>query len=804
MEGSRGRPGTRRRRSKRLNGGQLDDGQDERFEFVTRRDSVPVERRNPRNPNLVEVSEWEEEEEEDEDTHKDPAMDVLPSSQRMTPTHRARSPTPHREEEEEEKKKKRRDIGDELSEIVYSASNARRRRLPRVSPAGSSPPRRGGGLRLPDDPNLGPLEDEDPGPFDDGAPHPGMPGVFLWDWDAGTPFDRFTLDAMLRHMERKARMLSDPLMRFIGGVAAMTGGTKDLALENPNLPLVHTGAKGIAELTAGSAIKSEVLAALMASVLLEQLNAPRAKREKDSGFPSPRLSPLVPRGKERESSLKFEEEVDSDIRDCLELLQMHVEGHQLPIAKSGGDGSVRRDDMIHLPMVNGVRCAPIGPNMAGLPWAQQQGQGPQNNPLLQTIIELMASFAAVSNVQRWMWNEMPENSGFALLKPEMTAMIELAYREIQAISPVHQQFKIIHLITSPRINQRFAALVAGFINVVPGPMQFPNFTSYSANGRSITGARVSSGYMSQARSANAVKSSLKWFRNVMYVPNPQITEIENRRPNRIRELALLRQELDRALDDVHAMFHGAAAFWNMENVPLPVQNLLYDLFDRMKASTRAEQVVNAAQKERAAALSQGITDAALVPFTQARDTAVANLRDEHARLRWLQAQLMLVIPGPGAGVVPSMTQALLGDGAFLVPFVGYGLLAARGSLNASDGGQFVRQTQDDLLDVRPRNIRHIEDSLRDALAAIGRIRDRSQLWRQPFQVFNRLERTISRALSALKRARTLSAGIRKDSLFLESLKDEERVVLTYHRSSDFPKPVNYLYPQTILIGSMFA
>lgn len=687
------------------------------------------------------------------------------------------------------------DVGDELDEIVHAATHRRRRRVSRT---------RGGVYRRNQQQEE---EEEDPGGFHmsmgsmgagaeaDGSPAWNQPGIFLWDWNAGTPFDRFDFPAMLRHMSRKAEMLSEPFIRFVAGVATKSGSSLELAMVDSSLPKVHIGARSVWDLTAGSALGSNTLASLMALVLLEQLGRAPAEPVKGARV-SPPLSPILVK-KERART-------EAHVGAALDMLERHQRGYQIPLVAAhskGGNGDIQL----------------IGPNLTGMPWGQQAG-GPADNPLLATIVELLSSFTSIGNTQRWLWNELPENSGWSLVKPEMLEMINTGYREIQGIGGTQSGFKLIHLITSPGVNVKFAGLVAGMINAVPGPMQFPNFSSYGAGGRSLVGARVSSGILSQMRSANAVKAALKWFRNVRYAANPQVTEIESRGPIDLEKLKAEKLGFDRALQVIDDLFvHPATGFWfNNAQFSADSRRTAIDLYDRLKAVAEAQDNVQRAQLARDEARRQqviptqdpmqtaaqyqdqlqALRQAIDLPLKQATDA----LELERQRIRAIQERINTNLQPVAAAANPTMDHAFLNDASFFAPFVGYD--AMPNMILYGLANPWNRAAQGNILRERPRSSAVIEDALTDAISAMERIMRRTALWRISPPLVAKLNRAFIDAMTVLRSARQLSEKIRRDIAFLGSMTEDEKRVLKHFKPADFKRPTNWLYPASPYVEDM--
>jgi len=161
------------------------------------------------------------------------------------------------------------------------------------------------------------------------------------------------------------------------------------------------------------------------------------------------------------------------------------------------------------------------------------------NPILRDIISMLDYGAEASDLDRWNWNNLPENSGFAIIKQEVVQTIQTAFEDIRRIGASQSEFTLWHLMTSPGVRHHFAMMVGAMLNAVPSELQYPHYQSVRQNG-AVTGSRVSSGFWTQVRNANWYKQKKRWFARVVYVTSTRWTDIQKRLPNGRRLLTDLR------------------------------------------------------------------------------------------------------------------------------------------------------------------------------------------------------------------------------------------------------------------------
>jgi hypothetical protein len=349
--------------------------------------------------------------------------------------------------------------------------------------------------------------------------------VFLHDWFTGTPYDKFDFGAMKRHLARKAEMLADPVIKFVANVAPQCGTSLDRLLVSN---AVYEGANNMQELVQKSALNQELLSVLLALVLNEMLggrgssssssvvvnaSSTKEKGADDEGELIPLSPNLVPPKKE---PIKIKPEEDTTtVNACMwdevsrahAMLKRHADGHPLPCQ---GEQKHHQADPFDPPATT--------PDLIGVDGFRSLAQGPPlpgHNPIFADLMSILDYSLRAPNIARWNWNNLPENVGMALVRPEVVAMIEACYEEIRALSPAHSRFTLVHLMTSPRVRQKFALMVGASLNIVPSELQYPNAAPVRGNG-SVTDRRITMGAMKEFRETLVYQNSKRWFEHVAY------------------------------------------------------------------------------------------------------------------------------------------------------------------------------------------------------------------------------------------------------------------------------------------------
>jgi hypothetical protein len=402
-------------------------------------------------------------------------------------------------------------------------------------------------------------------------------GVFLYDWENGTPYDGFDFAALQRHLKRKVDMLADPIIKFVSDIAVKTGTSVDHMLVNRSAPplnakrstglppAVKTDAKTVEELLSGSNLDSALLVPLLAATLTEVLKklaadaavTTRVKREDLEEFVEAIPSKKADNGKGKEGDGSFatsfpsdngkgkEEEGDGDENDVSfatplkkfvlsapPLLQVKKEEKPFSPAKKMsayiGEAVTLLQSHKEGPTMMSMMMTPelIGPQYGGQGRQVGPNNNNNNNPLLDEMIRVMTHYNQHSseNVDRWAWNNMPENVGMALVRPEVIGAIEGAHQDIGG----SRRFKLWHLMTSPGVRHYFAEMIAGALNATPSEIQYPHYTRNVRDNGAVNGARVSSGFWTHARSAKMYQKGIRIFQSVSYGPSSKWVETQVR------------------------------------------------------------------------------------------------------------------------------------------------------------------------------------------------------------------------------------------------------------------------------------
>ena len=460
-------------------------------------------------------------------------------------------------------------------------------------------------------------------------------------------------EAAKRQLEARAKLMSDPMIEFVAGIAVKTGTGLSNMLMNPSLPLVNMAATSIGDLVNGSRFPRDAIMVLLAQLLVEQrqllllvssssgrqlaspleelqpgtpdngatpMATPTKSKSNGGGGggnsnnngPLPFVTPgnLAPPSSTGTSPTDTSSEMGifATISSAIDLIEQHA---------LGGGGGTEGYDLIGPPMVPfGNRPAAAGGAAAG--------------PVSDGILSLLREVSATSEVTSWAWYQMPEHSGLALIKPEVVAIIQTAYEDIRAISGAHGEFKLWHLITGPRVRHHFAMMIAGMLNAAPSEIQYPHYQRSVRDNGAVTGARVSNGVMSAIRNASLYKEKLQWFRFVGYQESAAWKTLRDRHmAGQARsDLAIQQGALERAEASLVRLMD---AFWT--SLPADVAAMagaLYDYIahfpgqaDRIQAIQRA--LIDASPRQAAPTVGRMVmvNVTGLVPFAPRYEAGVA-------------------------------------------------------------------------------------------------------------------------------------------------------------------------------------
>lgn len=422
------------------------------------------------------------------------------------------------------------------------------------------------------------------------------PGYLFFDGVTGRGLESFTFSTLQNALSRRAQEHVRPVVKFVADVAFRVGTSLDHMMTDPTIPLVNTSAKTVKSLLEESSLPQGVLVSLMALVLIDAIKANRQRTKQEDveqgTVPAPGKSmspPSTPRSPPVYATpanpVKKEEEIES-------MIVSELESH--------------RSAMLNAPV-------PIGADF-GLSGAPLIGAGAQT-AILDEIIGLFKSRYGSAGDELPAIRGTNADSSMAIIRPEVLAAIESAYEDIRGISGSHASFKLIHLMTSPAVCHSFAQMVAALLNATPGEIQYPHYTRNVRGNNAVTGARVSSGMWSQARSSVHYKEKRMWFQSVTYRESHRWKTARDSLPELEARLEFVRGEVKRILQTVA---QKATFIWDDIGPVSDYANVLRELWLRMTEKADAVKqmptgrgdVQDAANLERVRQLDTNIQRAA--------------------------------------------------------------------------------------------------------------------------------------------------------------------------------------------------
>lgn len=402
-------------------------------------------------------------------------------------------------------------------------------------------------------------------PFPSALPPPGQPP------SEGPPLS----SEVLVNLQRRAEFLTNPVIMFVAEVATSAGSSLAQMMTNPSLPLVNTNAPTMQALLTGSQIPRDLLLVVLAKVLLDNPQASIVAQQ-------PQPSSLgTATGSKTAESVPLEKLGLSSPRKGADPSYTPVPSPNNKMTNAM-IGETIRD---YISTLDQISIGPFGraaaaPVVAGVP-AAAQGPDPQKI-LYDALIDIQKG----SSVLEWTWSQMPEQSGMALVKPEVSTIIQSCFESVRALSPSHRSIQLWHLITGPLVRHKFARLVGSLLNTVPGDVQYPNYNSARRNG-AVTGSRVSSGIVLQTRHSRVYAALLNWFKNVSYRESEEWIQVNQRLQdadtaiaNARNELAMARANLIQAAETVWGKYLNfetremAADLWSLEFQPANQQEFI--------------------------------------------------------------------------------------------------------------------------------------------------------------------------------------------------------------------------------------
>ena len=668
--------------------------------------------------------------------------------------------------------------------------------------------------------------DETQGQTYDVSGNPKQPtNVFLYDWFTGTPYDKFDFDTLKRHLVRKAAMLADPVIKFVANVAPLCGTSlQQLVVSN----VVHEKATSVHELLDKSSLSQDLLGVLLAVVLNEMLGGGGAgggnvvvndssvkvgKGDDDDDGLVPLSPPFVKKEEPRYDDPGESETVNSsifdEVRNAKDMLQRHSIGHPLPCQRESsvgggyGGGGGGAPDLIGL---DGFRSLVHGPPVPGF------------NPILVDLMNILDYSARASNITRWNWNNLPENVGMAMIKPEVVAMIETVYEEIRALGPVQAEFTLKHLMTSPRIRNEFAMMVATAINIIPSELQYPGVSSTRGNG-SISDKRVTSGAIREFRATLVYRAKKLYFQRVSYAESSAWKDAQKKVHDMNKTLETLHAQMWTAIREFKHVLgadsreHDLGKESLAQHLGLLESGTLYhavlmSAYETLQACYRSKSRVDRVVKQL---ISLDMNDASYADKRRSAEEELQRATSDHEydknnlTTAWKEFNKIVdtIIDEQGRQN-PWKKHFATKLSIVVLPFLTYS------ELNTDLAGFQVRiplhvgvlnSARVDMEDVETKISALLEALKRDMVGVIG--------WEDNREASAFLRNMLSITAVCLRTIRTYRSALAQHTNALADLSvmsDDDKVELVYNppRSEEIPPVRNFLYPRGGTAANMFV
>lgn len=610
--------------------------------------------------------------------------------------------------------------------------------------------------------------------------------------------------AVKQRVERKARLLADPIIKFVADVAVKTGTGLEQMLVSPDAPLVNTRATSVGDFlgSGGSKVSAEFLTLLLAAVLVQMLSSGKERRAlvtaTEEGVaakkfkpppPPPSPSPFMTEEEEELSPVVTIKKEKQEPAECLIAAHAYLQTRYNVIAStiSGDEGT--------LPFIGAD----------GLGGQQQQQQ--QVDPLLKDLMNAMAQMRSEMHKDT-SWDKMPETLGLSIVRPEVLAVIETAHEDIKRThggGGGSSGIQLWHLMTSPGVRHHFAMMVAGMLNAIPSEIQYPHYSRSFRDNGAVTGSRVSSGLWTQVRNAALYKEKMKWFQHVRYTQSSAWKEVQERLPNAQFRIGLARTEVVKFTERVTRL---ARATWNRfgGNDDDEYRIAMANLYDRQRVlRVLEEETLPALLREREQRARDGL------PVQN------ADARIQEARSSILQTRAQIV------SITRKVREELMGNdkwkrafflaGAALVPFVGfeasigtqsiYNHPAAAPSLPFmrfvtpnilqpdEDDGQFSFATASEIGMASQRLLAGVSSALERALQWVHATDLQQPLYE--------LTDAVSGLAGAYRQFELETRNFARDTARLRSFSERDKIELVYSRTeADSVRPVrDYLQRESI-------
>lgn len=591
---------------------------------------------------------------------------------------------------------------------------------------------------------------------------------------AAAPSKDVEISVLLRHLEAKAKTMNHPVMLFVAGVAQGAGTSLQNMLLNPSLPMVNTSAKSFKDLLSSSQMPAEMLGALLAKVINENLDlvaeiiSEAATKDKES--PSPYKKPKVKPEPSRSSlgddfgapfdlSKLVESRISADIQSAMSFIdsqsgEVHlahigaIPDYADPVPPPnffGGGAGIDFDPAPRMPLDGG------GGN-----------RQPPPNPFSAELRSLMQFSASVGDVARWTWNEMPEHSGMALIKPEVVAVIQAAHEDIKRLSAAHSTIKLWHLMTGPSVKMHFGLMVAGMLNAAPSELQYPGIQRSVRNNGAVTGNKVTPGVISVMRGCALYKEKKTWFKSVRYQESAHWREVTTRLPTSTTTLNILRTTLQVREKELTRQMR---VFWN--NLSTETKRITADLYDIIFKNTTEQE--------------------------------------RELKARSIRQTLLDTNPRTAAGSVPTLGRVLMDDGVWLVQFA-HGYSSGNvdiGQYKRMDGTenvfQYSRRSIDPILDDPERDETTLLFVINDAISALEKLTKRIEGWQTVSQDHRQMIYNLLRAFTDVRAGmldvKRATDQLLRDRALLADFTEDSKRELVYQPASERVAPlVDYSRP----------
>ena len=312
-------------------------------------------------------------------------------------------------------------------------------------------------------------------------------GVFIPDAETGTPLDPFDMEALRRHTQRQLALMHQPAVKFAASVAQKIGKNPDSMLVNGGA-LLDPQAANVRAMFTSSPLAQASLAQAVSVAVVELLRGTGRRTSEGEPLKAPKVEPVVNSNLDWDELAKFEQK--NPVEQAINAVYQHI-GVRNVFSEAARDMRAQ-------------------PNAAPDPTADMP-----TTSILRQLAEFLTSAKEENSTARWVWNSLPENSGIAIIRPDVVEAMEDCHAMIREHIPDVQMW---HLITGAHVRGQFAKMVSEYINEAPGELQYPNFQS-TRGPNVLTSSRISAGKFREERAVQRVRYLKRWFSNVAYGPS---------------------------------------------------------------------------------------------------------------------------------------------------------------------------------------------------------------------------------------------------------------------------------------------